>query len=133
MANTPLTAQAYKTAILAYLHQIDPDISTNEGDPITLIVQAVAMQLADSDLNYSSLDNFMDLTMKTGSDLDGFGNFFGFQRWSGTPATVQLNFYSPTPIKTGFIIEQGTPVRCRPHLFRPIVLVLQYWCYPRGT
>ena len=118
MANTPLTAQAYKTAILAYLHQIDPDISTNEGDPITLIVQAVAMQLADSDLNYSSLDNFMDLTMKTGSDLDGFGNFFGFQRWSGTPATVQLNFYSPTPIKTGFIIEQGTQVTDGTHVFQ---------------
>lgn len=103
--------------LIQYLHQLDPAISTEEGDPIRLILQAVSQELAQAQFTSLASDNFLDLMQKSGADLDAFGSFFGFQRWAGTQAEVTLQFYANAPLKTSFTIQQGTVATDGSHPF----------------
>lgn len=106
MAN--LTSQQILENLIYYLKGLDPAISTEVGDPIRLILQAVSQELAQAEFTSLASDNFLDLASKSGADLDAFGSFFGIQRWAGTQASVVLEFYSNEPLKTSFTIQQGT-------------------------
>jgi uncharacterized phage protein gp47/JayE len=103
-----LTSQQILENLIYYLKDLDPAISTEEGDPIRLILQAVSQELAQAEFTSLASDNFLDLASKSGADLDAFGSFFGIQRWAGTQANVVLEFYSNEPLKTSFTIQQGT-------------------------
>ena len=103
-----LTSQQILQNLILYLKGLDPAISTEEGDPIRLILQAVSQELAQAEFTSLASDNFLDLASKSGADLDAFGSFFGIQRWAGTQASVTLEFYSNAPLKTSFTIQQGT-------------------------
>lgn len=104
------SSQQYLQSLINYLHTLDPYIGTQEGDPVRLILETVATQLAQTQMNQLSTDNFLDLAIKAGSDLDAFGQFFGFQRWAGTPATGTIQLYSSTPLQQAFTIQIGTQV-----------------------
>ena len=118
MAQTPnQNAQTILQNLIDYLHSSDPAISTEEGDPIRLILQAVAQELAQAEFTSLASDNFLDLTQKSGADLDAFGSFFGIQRWAGTQAEVELEFYSNEPLKSSFVIQQGTVATDGSHPF----------------
>ena len=118
MAQTPnQNAQTILQNLIDYLHSSDPAISTEEGDPIRLILQAVAQELAQAEFTSLASDNFLDLTQKSGADLDAFGSFFGIQRWAGTQAEVELEFYSDEPLKSSFVIQQGTVATDGSHPF----------------
>lgn len=103
-----LTSQQILQNLIFYLKGLDPAISTEEGDPIRLILQAVSQELAQAEFTSLASDNFLDLASKSGADLDAFGSFFGIQRWAGTQASAVLEFYANEPLKTSFTIQQGT-------------------------
>lgn len=103
-------SQQYLTNLIDYLHTLDPYISTAEGDPIRLILETVSQQLAQSNLTMQANDNFLNLSVLAGSDLDSFGSWFGFKRWAGTPSTVSLNFYTLEAVNQNIQIPQGTQV-----------------------
>lgn len=110
MATENSNAQTILTDLINYLKGLDPDISTEEGDPIRLILQAVSQELAQAQFTSLASDNFLDLIQKSGADLTAFGAFFGILRQAGTPSTVTIEFYSNSPLTTTFNIQAGTQV-----------------------
>lgn len=113
-----MTAGSFLEQLKQNLNSIAPDMGTEDGMPVTFILQAVATTLANTEMNMAGSTNFLDLTVKTGADLDGFGDFFGIPRWNATPANVMLTFYTETPVKTAFGITPGTRVTDGTHTFQ---------------
>lgn len=124
-----MTAQDFLAQLKKNLNSIAPDMGTEDGMPVTFILQAVATTLASAEMNVSSASNFFDLAVKTGADLNGFGEFFGIPRWNATPANVILNFYASAPVKSSLIIPPGTIVSDGIHQFQ----TTQNGVFPQGA
>ena len=123
-----MTAQDFLSQLKQNLNSIAPDMGTEDGMPVTFILQAVATTLASAEMNVSSASNFFNLAVKTGADLNGFGEFFGIPRWQATPANVILNFYASTPLKSAMTIPPGTIVTDGVHEFQ----TTQNGVFPQG-
>ena len=96
--------------IRSTLSNIDSQISTEIGDPVRKIIDAVASVAAGIDINEQVNSSFFDLDSKSGSDLDALASWLGFGRRDGLPAVGDVRFYVDSPAMLAIQIPAGTQV-----------------------
>lgn len=104
------TAAEWSKQICNALNTIDPQISTEVGDPIRKIIDATASVAAAIDLNSQTNMGFFDLDSKTGTDLDAIASWLGFGRRDGLAAVGEVRFYLDLPATMSMEIPAGTQV-----------------------
>jgi uncharacterized phage protein gp47/JayE len=108
------TPAEWSDQLVKALNTIDPNISTDVGDPIRKILDAAASVASGIDINAQVNMSFFDIDSKSGADLDALASWLGFGRQSGLKATGQVRFYLDTPatvevdIPSDFQITDGS-------------------------
>lgn len=104
------TAEEISRAIRAQLKLVDPDIS---AEPLTVerkIIDTVAEQIAQGEIDQYIQQYQFDVDTKVGEDLDRFVALFGFGRLSGIRATGSVTFSRATVATRDIAIPLGTQV-----------------------
>lgn len=104
------TVDEWSQQIRSALSTIDSQISTEIGDPIRKIIDAVASVAAGIDINSQVNNSFFDLDSKSGADLDALASWLGFGRRDGFPAVGTVRFYIDSPAELPIQIAAGTQV-----------------------
>ncbi len=79
-------------SITQQLRLLDPSISAEVGTPERKIIDTVAQELANAQIDLAQLDGALDLDSKFGADLDNFISIFGFARQQGAQSTGYVKF-----------------------------------------
>ena len=104
------TVDEWSQQMRSALATIDSQISTEIGDPIRKIIDAVASVAAGIDINEQVNNSFFDLDSKSGADLDALASWLGFGRRDGFPAVGTVRFYVDSPAELPIQIPAGTQV-----------------------
>lgn len=104
------TSAEWSNQIRSALANIDPAISTEVGDPIRKVIDAVSSVASAIDVNSQVNMSFFDLDSKTGADLDALASWLGFGRRDGIKATGEVRFFLDTPAVVAIDIPTGTQV-----------------------
>lgn len=112
------SADEWSQQICKALANIDPQISTEIGDPIRKVIDATASVAAASDFNHESSMSFFDLDSKTGTDLDALASWLGFGRRDGLASICEVRFYVDEPATASIEIPSGTQVTDGKVIFR---------------
>src|SRR5881398_1823324 len=83
--------------MVAQLRLLDPSASAEVGTPERKIIDTVAQQNADSQIDLVALRQALDLDSKYGANLDRFLDLFGFGRIKASYATGFVIFSRLTP------------------------------------
>jgi uncharacterized phage protein gp47/JayE len=89
---------------------LDPSISCEIGTPERKIIDTIAQELANAQIDLNQLDSAFDLESKFGSDLDEFLSIFSFYRQSGSQATGYVTFSRVVTSAFPVPIPQGTQI-----------------------
>lgn len=106
----PKTVAQWSKQIRDALNNSDPQISTEIGDPIRKVIDAVASVASAVELNSQVNQSFLDLDSKSGSDLDALASWLGFGRRDGVRAVGEVRFYVDQPASMPVSIPAGTQV-----------------------
>lgn len=106
----PLTQDQIATQMVAQLRLLDPSISAEVGTPERKIIDTVAQQIAEAQVNINLVSGALDLSGKFGTDLDNFVGLFGFGRQSGAFATGFVTLARPTASPFNITIPATTQV-----------------------
>lgn len=90
------------------LRLLDPSVSAEVGTPERKIIDTVAQELANAQIDLAQLDGAFDLESKFGKDLDNFLSIFGFARQRGSQATGYVTFSRSVASAYAVPIPQGT-------------------------
>jgi uncharacterized phage protein gp47/JayE len=104
------TAEEISRAIRAQLKLVDPDIS---AEPLTVerkLIDTVAEQIAQAEIDQYIQQYQFDVDTKVGEDLDRFVALFGFGRLAGIRATGTVTFSRSTVATRDISIPIGTQV-----------------------
>lgn len=104
------TSEQWSAQMRAALAQIDPQMSTEVGDPIRKIIDAASSVAASVDLNSRVNMSFLDLNSKSGPDLDALASWLGFGRRDGLCAVGEVRFFLDAPAPVAVEIPAGTQV-----------------------
>lgn len=104
------TSDQWSAQIRSALATIDPTISTEVGDPIRKLIDAVSSVAAAIDVNSQVNQGFFDIDSKSGTDLDAIASWLGFGRRQGTYAVGEVRFYLDSPAPVTVDIPTGTQV-----------------------
>lgn len=99
---------------LNMIHQLrllDPSVSAEIGTPERKIIDTVAQELANAQLDLTQLGGALDLDSKFGADLDAFLSIFGFARQSGAQATGYVTFSRDVASAYRIPIPRGTQIQ----------------------
>jgi hypothetical protein len=96
--------------MVAQLRLLDPSASAEVGTPERKIIDTVAQQNADSQIDLVALRRALDLDSKYGANLDRFLDLFGFGRIKASYATGFVVFSRLTPATADILIPAGTQV-----------------------
>lgn len=88
----------------------EPDLDTGIGSITRKLIDVVAEQIAERDLDSYLIDYIYDIDAKSGADLDEMVRLFGFSRLPAQRATGEISFGRSTPSTTAILIPQGTQV-----------------------
>lgn len=102
------TSTEWSEQLCRALAQIDPQMSTEVGDPVRKVIDATASVAASIDMNSQVNMSFFDLDSKVGTDLDALASWLGFGRRDGLAATGEARLYLDSPAKTDMQIPSGT-------------------------
>lgn len=105
---TVLSQSQFSQQMVAQLRLLNPSISSEVGTPERLIIDTVALQGANLQIDLTGLSASLDVNSKYGSNLDNFVGLFGFQRIQATQATGFVDFYCIGPAATNVTIPIGT-------------------------
>lgn len=94
--------------MIRQLRLLDPSVSAEVGTPERKIIDTVAQELANAQIDLNQLNSAFDIESKFGSDLDNFLSILGFARQTGSFATgfvtfsrtVASDFVVPIPLGT---------------------------------
>lgn len=100
----------WSAQIRSALATIDPTISTEVGDPIRKLIDAVSSVAAAIDINGQVNQSFFDIDSKSGTDLDAIASWLGFGRRQGTVSVGEIRFYIDNPASVAIDIPSGTQV-----------------------
>lgn len=103
-------SEQWSQQIRSALATIDPTISTEVGDPIRKLIDAVSSVAAAIDINGQVNQSFFDIDSKSGTDLDAIASWLGFGRRQGSVAVGEIRFYLDTPAIVSVDIPSGTQV-----------------------
>lgn len=106
----PKSVAQWSRQIREALNNADPQISTEIGDPIRKVIDAVASVASATELNSQVNQSFLDLDSKTGADLDALASWLGFGRRDGVRAVGEVRFYVDQPARMPVSIPAGTQV-----------------------
>lgn len=98
---------------LNMIHQLrllDPSVSAEIGTPERKIIDTVAQELANAQLDLTQLDGAFDLDSKFGADLDAFLSTFGFARQVGSQAIGYVTLSRDVASAYNVPIPRGTQV-----------------------
>lgn len=104
------SASEWSDQIVSALNNIDPAMSTDIGDPIRKVIDAVGSVAAGIDVNSQQSMSFFDLDSKSGSDLDAIASWLGFGRRDGIAAVGTVRFFIDAPATLAIQIPAGTKV-----------------------
>ena len=96
--------------MIRQLRLLDPSVSAEIGTPERKIIDTVAQELANAQIDLNQLNSAFDLDSKFGSDLDAFLSIFGFARQTGSQATGYVTFSRAVTSAYAIPIPQGTQV-----------------------
>lgn len=96
--------------MIRQLRLLDPSVSAEVGTPERKIIDTVAQELANAQIDLNQLNSAFDLDSKFGSDLDAFLSIFGFARQTGSAATGYITFSRAVASPYAIPIPQGTQV-----------------------
>lgn len=96
--------------MIRQLRLLDPSVSAEVGTPERKIIDTVAQELANAQIDLSQLKSAFDLDSKFGIDLDNFLSIFGFVRQTGSFATGFVTFSRTTPSSLTIPIPVGTQI-----------------------
>ena len=91
----PDSVETITQNIVNQIRATDPAFSFVVGSPELAIVEAVATQIAQAQVDFSVLDTQGNIDAMTGSNLDAYLNLFGFSRQLATSATGIVTFSTP--------------------------------------
>lgn len=89
---------------------LDPNISGEVGTPERKIIDTVAQQIAENEIDLVALNGSLDMDAKFGSDLNAFLGLFKFGRLSGSAATGLVTFSRGVPSPFNIVIPVNTQV-----------------------
>lgn len=105
------TAAEISQQMIAQLRVLDPSISAEPGTPERKIIDTVAAQVANSQLDLSILDSGLNIDGKLGANLDRFLALFNFGRQQPVAATGFVSLLRPnSPSTLDIRIPAGTQV-----------------------
>lgn len=96
--------------MIRQLRLLDPSVSAEVGTPERKIIDTVAQELANAQIDLSQLRGAFDIDSKFGVDLDNFLSIFGFVRKTGSFATGFVTFSRVTASTLAIPIPVGTQV-----------------------
>lgn len=96
--------------MIRQLRLLDPSVSAEIGTPERKIIDTVAEELANAQIDLNQLDSAFNLDSKFGSDLDEFLSIFGFYRQTGAQATGFITFSRAVTASYAVPIPQGTQI-----------------------
>lgn len=96
--------------MIKQLRLLDPSVSAEIGTPERKIIDTVAEELANAQIDLNQVNSGFDLDSKFGSDLDAFLSIFGFSRQTGAQATGYVTFSRSAKSSYAIPIPQGTQV-----------------------
>lgn len=97
--------------MIAQLRLLDPSVSAEVGTPERKIIDTLAQNLFDNQIDLSALSVGLDVDGKYGAALDRFLNIFGFARRQATFATGFATFSRATPSTTDIRIPSGVTLQ----------------------
>lgn len=104
------TSAEWSEQICSALANLDPQISTEIGDPIRKVIDACSSVAAAIDINSQVNMSFFDLDSKTGAELDAIASWLGFGRRLGIRAVGTVRFFIDEPATLSIAIPAGTQV-----------------------
>lgn len=96
--------------MIRQLRLLDPSVSAEVGTPERKIIDTVAQELANAQIDLSQLNSAFNIDSKFGTDLDNFLSIFGFVRQSGSFATGFVTFSRSVESTLAVPIQVGTQV-----------------------
>lgn len=96
--------------MIKQLRLLDPSVGAEVGSPERKIIDTVAQELANAQIDLAQLNSAFDIESKFGTDLDNFLSIFGFTRQSGAQATGFITFARSAAASFAVPIPQGTQV-----------------------
>lgn len=106
----PKSVADWSKQICTALNNIDPQMSTEIGDPIRKVIDAVASVASAVEMNAQVNQSFFDLDSKSGADLDAIASWLGFGRRDGIKAVGEVRFFVDEPATLNIQIPAGTQV-----------------------
>ena len=108
----PDSVETITQNIVNQIRATDPAFSFVVGSPELAIVEAVATQIAQAQVDFSVLDTQGNIDAMTGSNLDAYLNLFGFSRQLASSASGTVTFSTPadSPAVQDITIPFGTQV-----------------------
>lgn len=88
----------------------EPDLDTGIGSVTRKLLDAVAEQVAERDIDSYLHTYAYDIDAKSGADLDEMLRLFGFTRLPAQRSTGEVYFSRSTPSATSILIPAGTQV-----------------------
>ena len=88
----------------------EPDLDTGIGSVTRKLLDAVAEQVAERDIDSYLHSYAYDIDAKSGADLDEMLRLFGFARLPAQRSTGEVSFSRSTPSATSILIPAGTQV-----------------------
>ena len=103
----PKSVADWSKQICTALNNIDPQMSTEIGDPIRKVIDAVASVASAVEMNAQVNQSFFDLDSKSGADLDAIASWLGFGRRDGIRAVGEVRFFIDEPATLNIQITAG--------------------------
>jgi hypothetical protein len=97
--------------MVAQLRLLDPSISAEIGTPERKIIDTVAQNLYENQIDLDSLSAGLDIDSKYGAQLDRFLSIFGFARQKATFATGFVTFSRTTAANVDIRIPAGSTIQ----------------------
>lgn len=96
--------------MIRQLRLLDPSVSAEVGTPERKIIDTVAQELANAQIDLSQLNSAFDIDSKFGTDLDNFLSIFGFARQTGSFSTGYVTFSRAVASTFAVLIPVGTQI-----------------------
>jgi len=102
------TANEIALQLVQQLRILDPSLSAEIGTPERKLLDTFAQALSANSIDFETLQGALDLSGKTGSELDAYLSIFRFGRLSGSPATGFATFSRTTASSFAVPIPSGS-------------------------